>query len=494
MIFNVAELLDSPSEPHRTSFWTIAIPSTCAMARRGSSAQLPGTRGCTAPTSPLWWMASRISPVLLECSRCLTEFTTTLDVPLRETFYPSIDIETGLPVRLPEDETAFTIDDHHQIDLREAIRQNLVLALPIQPLCLATLEEVLASRRRRTTTSPPDAGVTPALGSPQRRPATASGAVRVGPRIGRMSHILSAVAWPYANGPRHIGHVAGFGVPSDVFSRYMRMAGNDVLMVSGTDEHGTPILVQAENEGVSPLELADRYNRVIAEDLTALGLSYDLFTRTTTATTTRSRRTCSRPSTRTATWCCRPRDRRSRRLRDAPCPDRYIEGTCPICGFDGRAATSATTAGTSCDPIDLKNPKSRINGETPQFIDQEHFFLDLPALAPAIADWLGARDGWRPNVLNFSRNLLADVRPRAMTRDIDWGIPVPLPGWEDNPNKRLYVWFDAVIGYLSASIEWARRTGDPDAWRAWWNDPRRGRTTSWARTTSPSTRRSGPAS
>ena len=286
-----------------------------------------------------------------------------------------------------------------------------------------------------------------------------------------MSRILSAVAWPYANGPRHIGHVAGFGVPSDVFSRYMRMAGNDVLMVSGTDEHGTPILVQAENEGVSPQELADRYNRVIVEDLTQLGLSYDLFTRTTTGNhykvaqdlfkavhangymVLQTTRSAISPST-------------GRTL-----PDRYIEGTCPICGFDGARGDQCDNCGNQLDPIDLKNPKSRINGETPQFIDQEHYFLDLPALAPAIAEWLGERDGWRPNVLNFSRNLLADVRPRAMTRDIDWGIPVPLPGWEDNPNKRLYVWFDAVIGYLSASIEWARRSGDPDAWRAWWNDP-----------------------
>jgi len=124
----------------------------------------------------------------------------------------------------------------------------------------------------------------------------------------------------------------------------------------------------------------------------------------------------------------------------------------------------------------LRNPRSRINGETPKFVHTEHFFLDLPALVDALEAWLRTRTEWRPNVLKFSLNLLEDVRPRAMTRDIDWGIPVPLPGWEDNPAKRLYVWFDAVIGYLSASIEWARRqelggTGSAEAWRAWWNDP-----------------------
>src|SRR6187402_419786 len=286
-----------------------------------------------------------------------------------------------------------------------------------------------------------------------------------------MSRILSAVAWPYANGPRHIGHVAGFGVPSDVFSRYMRMAGHDVLMVSGTDEHGTPILVQAEREGVSPQELADRYNRVIVEDLTALGLSYDLFTRTTTGNHYQVAQDMFKAVHANGYMVLQTTHSAISPSTGRTLPDRYIEGTCPICGDDGARGDQCDNCGNQLDPIDLKNPVSRINGETPKFVDQEHFFLDLPALAPAITDWLGARQGWRPNVLNFSRNLLADVRPRAMTRDIDWGIPVPLEGWEDNPNKRLYVWFDAVIGYLSASIEWARRSGDPDAWRPFWNDP-----------------------
>lgn len=286
-----------------------------------------------------------------------------------------------------------------------------------------------------------------------------------------MSRILSAVAWPYANGPRHIGHVAGFGIPSDVFSRYMRMAGHDVLMVSGTDEHGTPILVQADKEGVSAQELADRYNRVIVEDLTALGLSYDLFTRTTTrnhyAVVQEMFRTVHRNGymvERTTMGAVSPSTGRT-------LPDRYIEGTCPICGYDGARGDQCDNCGNQLDAIELKNPRSRINGETPRFVESEHFFLDLPAFVDALGDWLRARDGWRPNVLKFSLNLLEDVRPRAMTRDIDWGIPVPLEGWKDNPAKRLYVWFDAVIGYLSASIEWARRSGDPDAWRQWWNDP-----------------------
>ena len=287
-----------------------------------------------------------------------------------------------------------------------------------------------------------------------------------------MSHILSAVAWPYANGPRHIGHVAGFGVPSDVFSRYMRMAGHDVLMVSGTDEHGTPILVAADEEGVTARELADRNNRLIVEDLVALGLSYDLFTRTTAGNhyrvvqdmfrTVRDNGYMVQEVTRSA---ISPSSGRT-------LPDRYIEGTCPICGTPGARGDQCDACGNQLDPTDLIDPRSRINGETPEFVESTHWFLDLPALARALGAWLDEREAsgtWRPNVIRFSQNILGEIRPRAMTRDIDWGIPVP--GWEDQPTKRLYVWFDAVIGYLSASIEWARRTGDPQAWRAWWNDP-----------------------
>ena len=287
-----------------------------------------------------------------------------------------------------------------------------------------------------------------------------------------MSRILSAVAWPYANGPRHIGHVAGFGVPSDVFSRYMRMAGHDVLMVSGTDEHGTPILVAADGAGVSARELADRNNRLIVEDLVALGLSYDLFTRTTAGNhyrvvqdmfaTVRDNGYMIEQVTRAA---ISPSTGRT-------LPDRYIEGTCPICGAEGARGDQCDNCGNQMDPTELINPHSRINGETPNFVESVHYFLDLPALAEALSAWLDEREQsgtWRPNVIKFSQNFLEDIRPRAMTRDIDWGIPVP--GWEDQPTKRLYVWFDAVIGYLSASIEWARRTGDPEAWRKWWNDP-----------------------
>ena len=283
--------------------------------------------------------------------------------------------------------------------------------------------------------------------------------------------VLTAVAWPYANGPRHIGHVSGFGVPSDVFSRYMRMSGHDVLMVSGSDEHGTPILVQADSEGLSPQATADKYHGVLVQDMHDLGMTYDLYTRTTTgnhaAVTQQIFLALHRNGyvvTKTAKGAISPSTGRT-------LPDRYVEGTCPICGYDGARGDQCDNCGNQLDAVDLINPRSRINGETPKFVDTEHLFLDLPAFTDSLGKWLATKTDWRPNVLKFTQNLLDDMRPRPITRDLDWGVSIPLDGWRDQPMKKFYVWFDAVIGYFSASVEWARRSGDPDAWQKWWNDP-----------------------
>jgi methionyl-tRNA synthetase len=251
----------------------------------------------------------------------------------------------------------------------------------------------------------------------------------------------------------------------------MRMAGHDVLMVSGTDEYGTAIQVQADAEGVSPRELVDRYSRVILEDLQGLGLSYDLFTRTTTGNHAAVvQEIFSRLYQngyivkKTTLGAISP-------VTGRTLPDRYIEGTCPICGYESARGDQCDNCGNQLDPIDLISPRSKINGETPKFVETEHFFLNLPALAGELDRWLDTRQEWRPNVLLFTRNFLADLQPRSVTRDLDWGVPIPLADWRDRPDKRIYVWFDAVIGYLSAAVEWARRSGDPDAWRTWWNDP-----------------------
>jgi methionyl-tRNA synthetase len=283
--------------------------------------------------------------------------------------------------------------------------------------------------------------------------------------------ILIAVAWPYASGPRHIGHVAGFGVPSDIFARYHRLRGNRVLMVSGTDEHGTPIMVAADREGVSPRELADRFNGVIRDDLRNLGLSYDLFTRTTTKNHYRVTQDLFRtlheggfifPQTALGAFSA---------TTGHTLPDRYIEGTCPICGFDGARGDQCDNCGNQLDPVDLIEPRSRVDGSKPEFRETEHFFLDLPAFKARLAEWIGAQRDWRPNVRNFSLGLVDDLKPRPVTRDLDWGVPIPLSGYEGRDDKRIYVWFDAVIGYLSAAVEWAASRGEPDAWREWWQNP-----------------------
>jgi methionyl-tRNA synthetase len=279
--------------------------------------------------------------------------------------------------------------------------------------------------------------------------------------------ILVAPAWPYASGPRHLGHVVGFAIPGDIYARYHRLRRNDVLMVSGTDEHGTPVMVAADHEGVSPAELAERYNRSIREDLRDLGITYDCFTRTTTENHARVTQDLFRT------------------LYDHDClveqktlgafsattgntlPDRYIEGTCPICGYERARGDQCDNCGNQLDPVDLINPRSIIDGEPPEFRETTHLFLNLPLFAERLRPWIESKTGWRPNVRNFSLALVDDLKPRAMTRDIDWGVPVPVEGYPPE-SKRIYVWFDAVIGYLSASIEWATNRGDPESWREWW--------------------------
>jgi methionyl-tRNA synthetase len=258
-------------------------------------------------------------------------------------------------------------------------------------------------------------------------------------------------------------------VPADVFARYHRLRGDDVLMVSGTDEHGTPVMVAADRKGVSPRELADEGNEIIRNDLRNLGISYDCFTRTTTRNHARVVRDIFRTLydngyllEETTLGAFSPSTGRT-------LPDRYIEGTCPICGFPQARGDQCDNCGNQLDPTDLIEPHSIIDGSTPEFRETTHLFLDLPAFAEQLESWISTQDAWRPNVRNFSLSLVRELKPRAMTRDIDWGVPVPVEGYPED-TKRIYVWFDAVIGYLSASVEWAHNVGRPDAWREWWQN------------------------
>jgi methionyl-tRNA synthetase len=280
--------------------------------------------------------------------------------------------------------------------------------------------------------------------------------------------ILVAVAWPYANGSIHLGQTAGCFLPADIFARYHRLKGNDVLMVSGSDSHGTPVTLEAEKRGVSPKAVVSQYHAEFLDNWHRLGISFDLFTSTQTDNHQRVAQDMFLrlhengfiyKDTMTQPYCVTD----GRFLAD-----RYVGGICPHCGFEGARGDQCDNCGRTLDPEELTNMVCLLCGDTPEIRDTEHFFLKLTAFEDKLLEWVRPREDWRPNVRNFSISYLeGGLQDRAITRDIDWGVPVPLDGYE---GKRIYVWFEAVIGYLSASIEWAAATGDPDRWKDFWQN------------------------
>jgi methionyl-tRNA synthetase len=229
-------------------------------------------------------------------------------------------------------------------------------------------------------------------------------------------------------------------------------------------------MVAADREGKPYGEVADYYNASFREDFRRLGLSYDLFSRTTTLNHERVTQDLFRTLYEHGAIFEQAMLVSFSTTTGHTLPDRYIEGTCPICGFPDARGDQCDNCGNQLDPTDLINPRSRIDGSVPEFRETNHLFLDLPQFADTLRGWIEGHTDWRPNVRNFSLALLDEIRPRPITRDLDWGVRIPLAGYADDPHKRIYVWFDAVIGYLSASIEWASLTGDPDAWRSWWQN------------------------
>ena len=278
--------------------------------------------------------------------------------------------------------------------------------------------------------------------------------------------ILVAVAWPYANGSIHLGHVAGTYLPADVFARYHRMVGNEVLMVSGSDAHGTPVSLEAQNRGVSPEDVYSEYQAEFLDDWQRLGISFDLFTSTHTDNHAAvaqdmflklQKNGYIYEDTMLQPYC----ETDARFLAD-----RYVQGTCPHCGYDAARGDQCESCGRTLDPQDLIGMTCRLCGNPPVIRETRHFFLKLSAFEDRLKEWVQGQTHWRPNVQNFTRGFLeGGLKDRAITRDIDWGVPVPLDGYED---KRIYVWFEAVIGYLSASKEWAQNRGEPDRWEAFW--------------------------
>jgi methionyl-tRNA synthetase len=289
----------------------------------------------------------------------------------------------------------------------------------------------------------------------------------------QLEKIFIAVAWPYASGPRHLGHIAGAYLPPDIFARYHRMKGNEVLMVSGSDMNGTPIMVAAEGAGVTPATWAARMHRLNVDLWHRMGFTYDLFTTTSTPIHEKVVQDIFLKlyeggyvykDSSIAPYCLV--DKRF-------LPDRYVEGTCPHCGYTSARGDQCDNCGRPLDPIDLIDIRCRLCGSTPEFRPSEHFFLDLPKLEQSLLEWMETKkDTWRPNVVAFTLNWIREgLRGRAYTRDLNYGVPVPSSMRETLANqedKRIYVWFDAVCGYLSATVEWAQLKGTPDAWKDWW--------------------------
>lgn len=284
-----------------------------------------------------------------------------------------------------------------------------------------------------------------------------------------MSKIVVNVAWPYANGTIHLGHVAGSLLPADLFSRYNRLIGNEVLMVGGSDMHGTPITISAEKAGMTPEQYAEKYHQINKKAIEDMGIEYSLFNKTH----------CQTHIEITQKLFLDLRDhgyiytKGTDQYYCPKCarflPDRYVEGVCPKCGAEKTRSDQCDACGTTFETGDLLKPYCTLCGSEPEIRNTEHFFLKLSAFREPLLRYLEDKDYWRANVKAFTKNWLEDgLNDRAITRDMSWGVPIPVEGWDD---KVIYVWFEAVIGYLSASIEYSRMIGKPDYWEAFWKDP-----------------------
>jgi len=283
--------------------------------------------------------------------------------------------------------------------------------------------------------------------------------------------ILVGVAWPYCNGEKHIGQIAGAYLPPDIFARYQRMVGNDVLMVSGSDTHGTPIVLKADAEGTTPEAVIEKYHALFVDGCLQMGITFDWYTHTDTQNHWDVTHHLFMRHLETGYIYRDVQKQLFDPQANRFLADRYVEGNCPFCGYPDARGDQCDNCGRLYDALELKNPRSKITGNTNLEIrETEHFFLDMGKMNGPLLEWIQqGKAHWRPNVLNFTRGQLElkELRGRPITRDIDWGITVPVAGVPDS--KRIYVWYDAVIGYLSAPIEWATYIGDPDAWRPWWD-------------------------
>lgn len=285
-------------------------------------------------------------------------------------------------------------------------------------------------------------------------------------------NILIAIAWPYANAEIHVGNITGSHLPGDIVARYHRLKGNNVLMVSGTDSHGTPVTLAADKEGRPVEEVYKKYHDGFLELYRGWGISYDLFTTTHTenhfkvsqAIFLALRENGYLYTDKSLQWYSPSTNRFL--------PDRYVEGTCYICGFEYARSDQCDNCGNVLEPEKLINPRAKEGGAL-ELRETEHFYLDLSKLEPDVKEYLRARQSyWRDTVIGESLRKIESegLKPRPITRDLDWGVDIPVEGWTE-AGKRIYVWFEAVVGYLSAPIEWSQLSGDKEAWRDWWVNP-----------------------
>ena len=282
-------------------------------------------------------------------------------------------------------------------------------------------------------------------------------------------NILVSVAWPYASGSRHLGHIGGAYLPADIFARYHRVIGNKVLMVSGSDVHGTPITVRADAEGVEPIDIVNKYHNEFLGYWEKLNISWDNYTTTMTDTHIEVVHDIFLQLLENELIDKQTSLQAYDKSENRFLPDRYVEGTCPHCSYSEARGDQCDSCSKTLDPEELINPVSKISGSTAEFKETEHFFLKLSSLEAKLADWLETREGWRPHVINWAKSFVKEgLLDRAITRDLDWGIKIPVDDLGDG--KKIYVWFEAVIGYLSASKEWAKLNGDEDAWKDWWTN------------------------
>ncbi|GMQ99136.1 MAG: methionine--tRNA ligase [Acidimicrobiia bacterium] len=282
--------------------------------------------------------------------------------------------------------------------------------------------------------------------------------------------VLVAVGWPYAQGSMHLGHIAGAYLPADIYARYRRSLGDDVLMVSGSDVHGTPITVKADEMGVSPAEIVDKYHPEFLTHWKDLDISWDLYTTTGTETHKRVVQEFFMQLLENGYLYPHTTEQFFDEQENRFLPDRYVEGTCPHCGYTEARGDQCDNCGKTLDPTDLIDPRSKLSNTKPVLRETEHYYWRLSAFNEPLLEWLNTREGWRPHVINFAKGMVTEgLHDRSFTRDLDWGIPLPVD--DLGPGKSIYVWWEALMGYYSAPQEWAELQGTPDAWRDWWEDP-----------------------